>query len=144
MEDKEEEEEADAKITLVMLDKVLENLFQSKLTRFSTEENEVIRNQRSLYKTDLSHISLEKLENYFLLLIAFEHNLKEHHRLRKILNQTTKITKILNDKSDPNVNDLESRLRRDSLSVLSFMDVTEKMKEEMTESPRWSKNTTDI
>jgi len=114
----------EGKISMVMLEKVLESISHTKMFRTSiAEENEVSRDQRPLYKSDLSFITLEKLENYFVLLVALDRNMKEHKRLRRILTQSCKITKMLNDRSDTRINEFDKRFRRESHSISSFMEV---------------------
>ena len=119
---------AEGTVSLVMLDKVLETISLSKLYKSSSmsNEKEISKEQKPLYKADLSYITVDKLENYFILLIALDQNLKEHKRLRKILTQALKITKMLNDRSETRVNELDKRLRRESHSISSFMDVNQK------------------
>ena len=82
---------------LIHIDEVLENATLD-LSGPANSQN-VMNSQRPLYKCDLSHLTTEKLEHYFLLLIALDENLKEHKRLREIVKNITKTIRGLNDEA---------------------------------------------
>ena len=118
----------EGKVSLVMLENVLESFSRTKMRRSSiSEENEVSSDQNALFKSDLSYVTIDKIENYFILLTALDRNLKEHKRLRRILAQASKIIKILNDRSEAKMNDVEKRILRErSRSVMSLKDTTQR------------------
>nr|XP_039265309.1 cation channel sperm-associated protein 4-like isoform X1 [Styela clava] len=58
-----------------------------------------ILSQRPLYKSDLSHLTTEKLENYLLLLFALEENFTQYRILRKDLSEIIRIVRGLNEQT---------------------------------------------
>nr|XP_002120692.1 cation channel sperm-associated protein 4-like [Ciona intestinalis] len=58
---------------------------------------DALKPQRPLYKCDVSHITTEKLEDYFLLLIALDENLKAHQEIRDVLSGVLRQIRGLND-----------------------------------------------
>ena len=118
-------ESSGTNIPYIMIDKVLENIPRQR-PRFSAadEPHDGVKIQKPLYASGLSQVSIDKLENYYLMLIALDQNMKEHRRLRRTLSNTAKLMKILNDRSDSKTNDEErTKIRKEIRSLNSFNEL---------------------
>ena len=108
-----------------MLDKVLEAFSSARVRSSESQDSEKGKSQRAIYKSDFSHLTVEKLENYFMVLIAFDKNFREHRTLRKSLLHIRKIIRALNEKADARLSQIaEKRLARQTHSLQSFEDIS--------------------
>lgn len=111
-------------LSYVMLDKVVDAFPNYRLRSSMSQDIDRPKNQRAFFKSDFSCITIEKLENYFMLLVAFDKNLREHQALRKNLVNIRKIIRALNDRADARLSQLaEKRPMRESHSLHSFEEV---------------------
>lgn len=78
-------------VPLVYIDEVLAQAAPSVRSQAG------IKTQQPIFKNGLSRLTTEKLENYFLLLVALDENLKENSRLREKLASILTKVKTLNE-----------------------------------------------